>query len=273
MGTTTLGDATPRTFLKRDADNRNLLDTIFRLRYVIPQDVDGIARPPIDGNVLQESAGTIVSTDAEVAKHFNPTSATLSNTGELKNFRFITNATWDSNTAEIETELPHDLQVGTDVELINIKSSENTVGTANTGFNGVFTVTGISSTKQFSVGLTTDPGTFTSDIDTRDVNLPHFSRKSYAGTYGVYQTRTLQEYKQNEADGIYQLLITNSSNSPTVTPYTDLRFNQPITDFYPRLDRDNPVSEVLDQQKLLHYPILLVLPLSMIQKRVYLKNP
>ena len=243
MGTTTLGDATPRTFLKRDADNRNLLDTIFRLRYVIPQDVDGIARPPIDGNILQESAGTIAATDAEVAKHFNPTSATLSNTGELKNFRFITNATWDSNTAQIETELPHDLQVGTDVELINIKSSVNTVGTANTGFNGTFTVTGISSTKQFSVGLTTDPGTFTSDIDTRDVNLPHFSRKSYAGTYGVYQTRTLQEYKQNEADGIYQLLITNSSNSPTVTPYTDLRFNQPIIDFYPRLDRDNPVSE------------------------------
>ena len=272
MGTTTLGDATPRTFLKRDADNRNLLDTIFRLRYVIPQDVDGIARPPIDGNVLQESAGTIAATDAEVAKHFNPTSATLSNTGELKNFRFITNASWSSNTAEIETELPHDLQVGTDVELINIKSSVNTVGTANTGFNGVFTVTGISSTKQFSVGLTTDPGTFTSDIDTRDVNLPHFSRKSYAGTYGVYQTRTLQEYKQNEADGIYQLLITNSSNSPTVTPYTDLRFNQPITDFYQDL-----IEIILflspDQQKLLHYPILLVLPLSMIQKRVYLKNP
>ena len=56
-----------------------------------------------------------------------------SNTGELKNFEFITNATWDSNTAQIETELPHDLQVGTDVELINIESSVNTVGTANTG--------------------------------------------------------------------------------------------------------------------------------------------
>ena len=198
MGTTALGDATPRTFLKRDADNRNLLDTIFRLRYVIPQDVDGIARPPIDGNVLQESGGTIAATNAEVAKYFSPTTATLSNTGELKNFRIISDAFWNANIANIETELPHDLQVGTEVELINIKSTGNTVGTAETGFNGFFTVVGISSAKQFSVGLTTDPGTFTSDIDTRDVNLPHFSRKSYAGTYGVYQTRTLQEYKQNK---------------------------------------------------------------------------
>ena len=243
LGTTALGDATPRTFLKRDADNRNLLDTIFRLRYVIPQDVDGIARPPIDGNVLQESGGTIAATNAEVAKYFSPTTATLSNTGELKNFRIISDAFWNSNIANIETELPHDLQVGTEVELINIKSTGNTVGAAETGFNGFFTVVGISSTKQFSVGLTTDPGTFTNDIDSRDTSLPHFSRKAYAGTYGVYQTRTLQDYEKDKSDGIYQLLITNSSNAPTVTPYTDRRYNQPITDFYPRRDRDNPVSE------------------------------
>ena len=243
LGTTALGNATPRTFLKRDADNRNLLDTVFRLRYVIPQDVDDIARPPIDGNVIQESSGTLAATNAEVEKYFSPTTATLSNTGELKNFRIISNAFWSSNIAQIETEFPHDLQIGAEVEVINIKSTGNSVGTANTGFNGAFTVTGISSTKQFSVGLTTDPGTFSSDIDTRDTSLPHFSRRAYAGTYSVYQTRTLQEYEKDKSDGIYQLLITNSSNTPTVEPYTDRRYIQPISNFYPRIDRDNPISE------------------------------
>ena len=76
MGTTTLGDATPRTFLKKTPIIETFLIPYSDSRCNIPQDVDGIARPPIDGNVLQESAGTWI-TDAEVAKHFNPTSATL----------------------------------------------------------------------------------------------------------------------------------------------------------------------------------------------------
>ena len=55
------------------------------------------------------------------------------------------------------TELPHDLSVNSRVELINIQSSTNTTGAANTGFNGTFHVTGISSAKEFTVGISTDP--------------------------------------------------------------------------------------------------------------------
>ena len=53
LGTTSLGATTPRTFINRQPDTRNVLDTIYRLRYVIPAG-SGItsARPPVDGYVL-----------------------------------------------------------------------------------------------------------------------------------------------------------------------------------------------------------------------------
>ena len=46
-----------------------------------------------------------------------------------------------------------------------------------TGFNRQFTVVGITSAKQFTVGLSTDPGTFTNDTSTRTTALPHFREK------------------------------------------------------------------------------------------------
>ena len=61
VGTTALGLNTPRTFIKRRSDDRPLIDTIYRLRYVIPAGVSS-ARPPIDGYVLQESCGDVETT-------------------------------------------------------------------------------------------------------------------------------------------------------------------------------------------------------------------
>ena len=65
------------------------------------------------------------------------------------------------------------------VEIVNVTSTENTAGTAKAGYNRTYTVTGISSSKQFSVGLTTDPGTFTNDTSARNTSLPYFKRKKY----------------------------------------------------------------------------------------------
>ena len=56
--------------------------------------------------------------------------------------------------------MPHNLSVGSLVEVINAKSSVNTTGAGNSGFNGTFRVTGISR-RDFTVGMSTDPGTFT----------------------------------------------------------------------------------------------------------------
>jgi len=242
MGTTTLGDSTARTFLKRHPDNRNLADTIYRLRYVIPKDSSN-ARPPLVGSVLQPSGDSTADTNAEIEKYYSVTTANLSNSSELRNFRFVSSASWASNVGIVTTELPHDLIVGSDVELFNIRSNINTTGVANTGFNGAFTVVSIPNSKTFSVGLTTDPGTFSNDTSIRDTNLPYFRRNTYGGTFSVYQSQTLQEYKENISDGIYQLTVTNSSNSPTVAPFTSDRFSQPIKNLYPRVNRDQTISD------------------------------
>ena len=242
LGSTALGGATPRSFIKRKSDTRAANDTIYRLRYVIPASSGGaIARPPTDGFILQESNTSIGSTDAEVQTYFG--SGSLNHENEQRNFRFIANAHWSSNVANIVTELPHDLSVDSRVELVNIKSSTNTTGAANTGFNGTFHVTGISSAKEFTVGISTNPGTFTSDTLTRTTSLPHFKRKNFETTYYIQDIEELQPYKQGEQDGIYYLTPLNANNKPVVDPFTGDKYSQSITNLFPQVDRDTPDSD------------------------------
>ena len=243
LGTTSLGAATPRTYITRKQDNRNSTDTIYRVRYVIPQSAGSVAaRPPSDGFILQESNTSIGSTDAEIQTYFG--NGSITNVNQQRNFRFIAGADWTGTTANIATELPHNLSVGSIVELVNIKSSTNTTGTNNAGFNGTYSVTGISSAKQFSVGLSTNPGTFTSDTSSRTTTLPYFKRKNYKNTYFVYRTQEAQKYVAGQQDGIYYLTLVNSSNSPTVSPFTAEKYSQPVKELYPQTNRDNPVSDV-----------------------------
>ena len=245
LGTTTLGSATPRTFINRRTDTRNLSDTIYKLRYVIPAG-SGItsARPPIDGFVIQESNTTTGASDTEVDYYFNPDPVTLSNVNELRNFKFIANASWDGTYAYFTTELPHKLSVGSLVEVLNVQSTNNTTGIASVGFNNTYEVVGISSSKLFQVALSDDPGTFDlSQTVNRTTSLPRFARKNYDGTYYVYRSQEIQKYVSGEQDGIYHLIILNSSNSPTVYPFQGQRFSQPVKDLYPQTDRDNPSSD------------------------------
>ena len=71
-GTGVLGEATSRTFINRQPDNRGLNDRIYRFRYVIPSDV-GIssARPPRDGYVVQGSNSVTGASNAEVELKYN----------------------------------------------------------------------------------------------------------------------------------------------------------------------------------------------------------
>ena len=48
-------------------------------------------------------------------------------------------------------------------------------------------VTGISSAKAFTVGITTDPGTFQNDVNARNTSLPHFRKKQYESTETVFR--------------------------------------------------------------------------------------
>ena len=244
LGTTALGASTPRSYLYRKVDPRSVLDTIYRLRYVIPASA-GVtsARPPLDGFIIQESSTTIGSSNAEVAIPFSPTTVSISNENELRNFRIISNASWDGTYAYFNTELPHELSIGSQVSVLNVVSSTNTAGTVNSGFNLNYSVVGISSLKQFTVGLSTNPGTFTNNVSTRTTSLPRFVRKQYNETLIVYRAQQIEPYIPGEQDGVYHLLVVNASNSPSIAPFTGSRFSQPIQNLYPQLNRDNPVSD------------------------------
>ena len=242
LGTGTLGSATPRTYIKRRKYDRNSSDSIYRIRYVVPsQNGSAYARPPGDGFILQESNDTIGSTDAEIQTYFN--SGSITNVNQQRNFRFISAASWTSNTAKISTELPHNLKVGAQVELVNVTSTFNTTGIGNSGFNGTFVVAGISSAKEFTVGLNTNPGTFTNNTTLRTTSLPYFKRKKYNNIYYVYRNQEAQKYVPGEQDGVYYLTVVNSSNTPTVAPFTEESYSQPVKELYPQVNRDNPVSD------------------------------
>jgi hypothetical protein len=241
LGSTSLGEATPRTFIRRKQDNRNAVDTLYRVRYVIPSSAAITAKPPTEGFILQESNTSIGSTSGEIQTYFG--NGSIGNVNEQRNFKFIAGANWNSNTANILTEIPHNLSLGSEVELIHIKSSNNTTGVAYSGFNGIYSVTGISSSKQFSVGINTDPGSFTNDTNTRDTFLPYYKRKSFDNTYYVYGAQEVQEYISGKQDGIYHLTILNGSNAPNVTPFTGETYSQPIKELYPQTNRDNPESD------------------------------
>jgi len=242
VGSTGLGSATPRTFLTRRTDDRNALDTIYRARYVIPSSLGGdVAKPPSDGFIIQESNTSIGSTDGEIQTYFG--TGSLTNENQQRNFRFIANAEHSGSEATITTELPHDLSVGSSVELLNIKSSNNQTGISNSGFNNNYIVTDVGSSKQFTVGLTTSPGTFIDNTSTRTTSLPHFKRKTFDDTYFIYRHEESQEYVAGEQDGVYYLTLLNASNNPTVAPFTQEDYSQPIKDLYPQTNRDNPDSD------------------------------
>ena len=241
LGTAGLGDATSRTFIKRKSDNRSSNDTLYRVRYVIPKDSETTARPPVEGFILQESNTSIGSTNSEIQKYFG--SGNLTNVNDLRNFRFISGASWSANVATIQTELPHNLSVGSNVVLTNVKSGLNTTGTQNAGFNRGYVVTGISSAKAFTVGLQTNPGAFTNDTSVRTTALPHFKRKTLKDTYYVYRISESQQYVTGEQDGVYYLTLLNASNAPTVSPFTGENYSQPVKQLFPQTDRDNPTSD------------------------------
>ena len=243
LGTGYIGTATPRTFIVRKPDTRNLIDTIYRVRYVIPSSSSITSRPPVEGFVVQESNSTSGSTSTEIQKYFSTLTVDLSNISELRNFKFIADATWSSNVATIRTELPHNFSVGDNVELYNIKSTLNVDGAEKLGFNGKFIVTSIISRKEFTYALTTNPGTFTSDTSLRTTALPRVSRRKLSGIYSIYKAEETQKYIKGEKDGIYHLTLVNASNSPSSEEFSDLKFSQPLQYLYPQSNRDEPIGD------------------------------
>ena len=245
LGSSTLGKATSRTYLKRQIDDRNILDTIYRVRYVIPS-TSGIAtaRPPVDGFILQESSDSIGSTDAEVAKEWATDNLTeLTNESDLRNQHIIAGASWDNDLAYFVAEKPHELSLGCFVKINNVTSTNNTDGTDLLGFNREMQIVAIPDRKTFVTQMTSDPGTFTNNTSLRTTALPNFSRSKFRQTIQVYRSQEVQQYVPGARDGVYHLLVINNSNTPDAAEFSEFSFSQPITNLYPQKNKDNPVSD------------------------------
>jgi hypothetical protein len=232
LGSSVLGEATPRTYFNRLVDDRNVLDTVYRVRYVLPKNSPTTARPPVNGFILQESNDIIGSGTNEISQLYSG-SGSISSTN-LRNPKFIATASWSSSVVTVRSELPHGLKVGDEIEIVNVSP---------TGYNGTYTVTSIISAKEFTYALGTSPGAFSNDTSNRSTTLPYFRRKKYNKTYQVYKTEEIQPYVFGSQDGIYYLTLINHSNSPTVTPFSNQKFAQPIENLYPQTNKDNPNSD------------------------------
>ena len=247
LGVSGLGEATSRTYIERTPDKRGSEDRIYKYRYVIPSQ-SGItsARPPQDGFILEKSNDVTGATDTEVELQFNPNVVTMNNLSEMRNFSFLSGAEASSGSIEFQTELPHKLSIGNKVTINNVTSTNFTVGTAGSGFNGEYTVTGISSAKSFTVSTDkTGIGSFTNNTSQRTTSLPTFKISNLQDNFYIYRSQQVSEYIKGEQDGVYYLTLLNSSNKPSVSPFNDdfYNFTQPVSNLYPQYDRDNPNSD------------------------------
>ena len=244
-----IGKVSSRTFIKRKTDNRSNLDKIYKFRYVLPKDTFSedsalSCRPPIDGYILQDSSNTSIKDSTELSKYFSTGTQVLVNSSELRNPRFIANASWASNIVTIKTEIPHNLTIGSLVEIYNVVSTNNQLGADNKGYNGEYTVLDVLDSLTFTYILSTDPGTFGNSINVRTPeSLPRYSQKRLNTTYQIFRSDEIQPYEKGKQDGIYHLSVINSSNFPSVSPFNELSFSQPIQNLYPQLNKDNPNSD------------------------------
>ena len=159
--------------------------------------------------------------------------------------RFIGFTTVTGMTVTVTTSLPHDLDVNEKVNIVKVKSSTNTTGIGNSGYNGTFIVDSIPTSKTFTYdttdvdGIVHNVGTFTAgQLSTRDINLPRFERNDLLSNYYIYRNDTIKPYISGQQDGIYHLFVLNASN-PVPEEFTESNYSQNVVDLYPQLDRDN----------------------------------
>jgi len=233
------------SFIKRREDNRGLDEKIYKLRYVIPKEIRN-GKDPSDGFVLQDSSSTNVTADTD----FTKTSITTDNYDFDRNTRFISQASFTSGPparVTIRTDKPHNLNVGNQIVVRNIKCSINTNGTDNQSYNGTFIVTDVVNDKVFKYsntdtdGVPHSPGTFNNTTHTRNNQLPRFDRNDNGSNLFVYRTEVITPYIENIQDGIYHLFVLNGNNAMTdiSNEFSEDKFNQNIVNLYPEYDRDN----------------------------------
>ena len=230
---------TDSAYFKRYEDRRGIENKLYKVRYVIPKEADN-SRDPVQGFILQQSAQTGFAKTSDATA----TSITSNDSNFKRNYGFIATCSELNDTVTVRCELPHNIKVGQIVLTENIIDSNNTSATAEKGYNGYYEVTAVPNNMEFEYSNTDtsgdkkNTGNFVDNTATRDLNLPRFTVKDNKGNFDVYRSTVLKPYVKNETDGVYLLEVLASDYAPP-TEFTDQKYSQQVSDFYPQLDRDN----------------------------------
>ena len=242
-GNVGIGPKTAVTTIKRIDDPRGLDEKVYKLRVVIPKEtIQG--KNPEEGFIIQESSSTGAIEDSDLTlATLEPNARTKFNVN--KNLRLIDNATVSGMTVTIETELPHNLKVGENINVKNITDTSNTVATFDVGYNGTFEVAGITDEKTFTYSRTdisgvthTIPSSLQNNISSRTKSSPRFERNDIKSNYYIYRNEVITPYIQDIQDGVYHLFVIKADNTVT-EEFTDNSYSQRVVDLYPQRDRDN----------------------------------
>jgi hypothetical protein len=234
-----IGAQTSETFVKRRADNRSLGDKVYKVRYFIPKE-STIGRNPVEGFILQDSNTTAARNNQD----FTISTIDVTDYDFGRNPRYISTCSVSGSTVTTRVDLPHNLNVGDIINIVDVESTTNPTGAALSGYNGTFTVTQIEDDKTFTYG-TTDidgilrvPGDFTSDMNTRVSLMARYQRVNNNNNISLYRSEVIQNHIPGISDGIYHFNILAANNTIT-EEFDNLSFLPKIERFYPQLDRDN----------------------------------
>ena len=240
LGVGNLGNNTPVSFIKRIADERSLDEKVYKLRVVVPKELEN-GKNPEEGFILQESA----STNVRNAGDFTRTSITESDYDFDRNPRFISTCSVSGTTVTVIADVPHNLKAGERIFVKNITDNSGTsTGVFNKGYNGSFLVSSVVDDKTFTypttdtAGVTHTIGNFTNNISNRTTTLPRFERNNLQSNFYIYRNETISSYIKNVQDGIYHLFVLHADNE-IPTEFTGVKYGQNVVDLYPQLDRDN----------------------------------
>ena len=242
------------SYFKRVEDSRSLDEKIYKLRYVVPKELEN-ARDPVSGFIIQDSSSVNARSDNDFTKQEISITADPANNitpGEYdfdRNTRYIGSCTYtpSTDTLAFVAEKNHDLKVNDVVVIKNVTCTENPTGQDNVGFNGTFKVVTTPDAKTFTVndvdtsGTTHAPGTGTFNSNIRSKSNPTFSRNDLQENLYVYRVEVITPYIKDIQDGVFYLYVLNANNiisQPSGT-FDDIKYSQNITDLYPQLDRDN----------------------------------
>jgi hypothetical protein len=236
-GVAGLTERTEPSYIKRIADTRSLDEKIYKIRVVIPKQLEN-AKNPENGFVIQESSSTGYRDNADSSL----SSLTTSDYDYNRNPRFISTCSFDSPSkiVTVRSELPHNLNNGDSIIIKNVTDSvENPTGEDNLGYNGTFTVASIVDDMTFTYAVEIGTlGSFTNNTTSRTTSLPRFERNDLCCNLYIYRNEVITPYIEGVQDGVYHLYIL-SADKAVPTEFTNIKYSQNVVDLYPQLDRDN----------------------------------